>query len=126
MVNIKPVLKPEGSIVAGIATMALVGGLYIGQVGPISDAHATDANDGNMNAAVKKTGWEALVAVAAITLLARDPNILILGGATIIAMEFGYRHAIMTQDGQIVTPAQSSYIPAGQPGSSATTPAAAG
>lgn len=125
MASLRPILKPEGSIVAGIAVMALVGGLYIGQVGPVSDAHATDANDGNLSAAVKKTGWEALAAVSAVTLLARDPNILILGGATVIAMELAYRHAIMTQDGHIVMPAGSSYVPAGQPGSG-TVAAAAG
>lgn len=117
--DFRPILKPEGSITAGIAVMALVGGLYLGQVGPLSDAHATDANDGNLNAAVKKTGWEAIAAVSAIALLARDPNIVILGGATVIACEFAYRHAIMSQDGHIVMPANASYVPAGQQGSDA-------
>lgn len=124
--DFRPILKPENSVVAGIATMALVGGFYIGHVGPISDAHATDANDGNLQAAVKKTGWISLAAVAGLTALTRDLNVLILGGATIIGMELAYRHAIMTQDGHIVQPAQGSYIPAGQQGSSSNVVALAG
>lgn len=113
--EIKSILSPEGSIVAGIATMALVAGVYEAHLGPVADAHASEANDGNLNAALKKSGWEAIAAVGGVTLLARDPNILILGGAVIIAMELAYRHAIMTDtSGQIVMPTSGSYTPASQ------------
>lgn len=124
--DFRPILKPENSVVAGIATMALVGGFYVGHIGPVSDAHATAANDGNLNAAIKKTGWMSVAAVTGLTLLTRDLNVAILGGATIIGLELAYRHAIITQDGHIQQPAQGSYIPAGQPGSSANVVALAG
>lgn len=101
--NFKSILKPENSMVAGIATMALVFGLYQAHVGPVSSVHMTAANDNNVQASLKKTGWIAAVAVAGVTLLARDANIAILGGATIIAEELSYRHANMVspQTGQI-------------------------
>lgn len=97
------ILKPENSIVAGIATMALVVGIYQAKIGPVSMVHATPANDNNVQASVKKAGWIALVGVAGVALLARDANIAILGGATIIAEELAYRHANMASNltGQI-------------------------
>lgn len=112
--SIKPNLGSENSIIMAAATAALVIGVYSSKVGPVSDAHATSANDGNLSAAAKKAGWQSVVLVSALALLARDPNIVILGGATIIAEELAYRHAIMAspETGQIiVTPAD--FLPAG-------------
>jgi hypothetical protein len=112
--SIKPRLSGENSIITALAAAALVVGVYSAKIGPVADAHASGANDPNMLASVKKAGWQALGLVAAITLLAQDPNILILGGATVVAEELSYRHAIMASpdNGQItVTP--QSYLPAG-------------
>ena len=114
----KPRLSGENSIIASLAVVGLVVGIYQATVGPVSDVHATEPHDINLTAAMRKGGWVALATVAAVGLLAKDMNIIILGGATIIAEELSYRHALMTQPatGQIVaTP--SAYIPAGAPGS---------
>jgi hypothetical protein len=108
------VLKPENSIVAGIATMALVAGLYGVNVGPVSSIHMGPANDNNTQASLKKAGWISVIAVSGVSLLAKDANIAILGGATIIAEELQYRHANMAspETGQIeINPA--AYIDAG-------------
>jgi hypothetical protein len=103
----KPRLSGENSIIVALATAALVLGIYNMKVGPVSDVHATDANDGNMAASVKKAGWESVVVVAGVGLLAKDPNIIILGGAAIIAEELAYRHAMMSNPatGKIATTA---------------------
>jgi hypothetical protein len=97
--DLKPRLSGENSIIASLATVALVFGIYNAKVGPVSDVHATEAMDGNIHASIRKAGWSAVIAVAAVTLLAKDPNIGILGGATIIAEELSYRHALMTNPG---------------------------
>jgi hypothetical protein len=119
--NLKPRLSGENSIIASLSTVALVMGIYAMKVGPISDVHATDVMDGNMAASVKKAGIEAVAVVAGVTLLAKDPNIAILGGATIIAEELFYRHALMADpaNGQINV-APSAYQPAGSGGSNVT------
>ena len=119
--SIKPRLSGENSVIVSLAVAALVFATYSQSVGPVSDVHATDANDINMKAAIKKAGWASVGVVAALTVLAQDANIAILGGATIIAEELSYRHALMASpsNGQIeVTP--SSYLPAGNQG--ATSP----
>lgn len=112
--DFKPRLSGENSIIASLATVALVLGVYNMKVGPVSDVHATAPNDGNIQAAVRKAGWTAVIAVAGLTLLAKDKNIAILGGAAIIAEELSYRHALMTNPGtgQIVLTPQA-YAPAG-------------
>jgi hypothetical protein len=112
--DLKPRLGAENSIIASLATVALVIGVYQSKVGPVSDVHATEAQDHNLMSATRKAGWVALAAVAGVSLLAKDPNILILGGAAIIAEEVCYRHALatspLTGDLQV---APGAYTPAG-------------
>ena len=112
----KSVLKPEGSVVAGIATVATVYGLYQLNVGAVSQAQATEENHPVLESSRKKAGFTSLVFVAALVLITKDANIGILGGGTIIAMELGYRHGIMAnpQSGKIQNPrpAAAQYEPA--------------
>lgn len=114
MLNFKSVLKPEASMVAGVATVGLVYGIYQLNVGNVSTAQATEPNHPAMETSRKKAGWTALVLVAALTLIAKDANIGILGSGTIIAMELSYRHAIMANPhGGMVNPApDTAYEPA--------------
>lgn len=115
MAGIKSVLKPENSIIAGVATIALVAGVYQLDIGPVSQVHASDAGHGANTAGIKKAGYTSLIMVAGITLLARDPNILILGGAAIIALHAHYRHAnlVNPNTNQVEGPGPAAYAPAG-------------
>lgn len=111
----KSVLKPEGSVVAGLATIGAVYGVYQLNVGTVSQAHATTPNHAVLESSRKKAGYEALVLVAGLTLITKDANIGILGGAAIIAMELSYRHGIMsdTTTGKLANPGNmSAYAPA--------------
>lgn len=110
----RPRLSGDNSIITSLAVVAVVVGIYQAKVGPVADVHMTGANDGNINAAIKKAGWEAIAVVAGIALLAGDMNIIILGGAAVVAEELSYRHANMTNPatGSIqLTP--QAYAPAG-------------
>lgn len=108
----KPRLSGENSIIMAAAAAGLVIAIFTAKVGPVSDLHATGARDGNMGSAIKKAEWSAIGVVAALTLLAADPNIMIVGGGTVIIEQLNYRHAWMTNEtGQLqVTP--DSYAPA--------------
>jgi hypothetical protein len=110
----KSIMRPEGSIMAGVAVGALVAGVYQLEVGSVSAAGASEANHPILDTSKKKAGYTSLVLVSGVALLARDPNILILGGSVIIAMELSYRHAIMQnpQTGTIVRPGPDAYQPA--------------
>lgn len=109
-----PVLKPENSLVAGLAVVGLVTADYALHVGSVGTVHMTDANNDAAEALRKKAGWSAFALVAGVSLLARDPNIFILGSATIIVWEASIRHSLMANPdtGKIELPAPSAYAPA--------------
>lgn len=112
---LKSVFKPEGSVIAGLATVGAVFGIYQLNVGSVSQAHATEPNHPVLETSRRKAGYSALVLVAGLTLLTRDANIGILGGGSIIAMELAYRHGIMSDvnSGRMVAPqSAAAYQPA--------------
>lgn len=113
----KPLVGIEGSLTLGAATIGLVYGIYQIDCGPVSVAQATPVGGSearSLSTSRKKAGYTALVLVSGIALLARDPHIVMLGGATIIAMEAHYRHAIMAdhETGNLVAPPAADYQPA--------------
>jgi hypothetical protein len=110
----KSILKPEGSIVAGMATVGAVYSIYQLNVGPVSQAAATDSNHPALETSRKKAGYTALLLVGALTLLTKDANVGTLGAGTIVAMEISYRHAIMAnpQTQKMQPPGTSDFQPA--------------
>lgn len=109
------VLKPENSVISGIAVAGAVWAIYSMNVGPVSQAHASDANHPANESARKKAGYISFIFVSAITLITRDSNVGLLGFSSIIAMDLEYRHAIMAHPGTgaMTPPGNSSYTPAG-------------
>jgi hypothetical protein len=110
------ILKPEGSVMAGIAVAGTVFATYNLSVGNISAVHMTSPNDASLESARKKAGYVSFILVSALLLITRDGNVGALGYASIVAMEATYRHSIMADPatGKIVPPAESSYQPAAQ------------
>lgn len=110
----KSVLKPEGSVVAALATAGTVFAVYQLDVGNVSNAAASDANHPALESSRKKAGYTSFILVAALTLITRDGNVGILGFASIVAMEVHYKHAIMASPatGRIQAPSPQAYQPA--------------
>jgi hypothetical protein len=111
----KSILKPEASVVSGIATLGLVYAIYQTNVGSMAQAQATTANHPVLESSRKKAGYQAFATVAALSLITKDANIGILGWGGIIIMELIARHSIMAnpESGQIQNPdGNSAYAPA--------------
>jgi hypothetical protein len=110
----KSVLKPEGSVVSGIATAGTVYAIYAMNVGTIASAHASDANHISLESSRKKAGYVSFILVSVVTLLTRDANVGILGYGSIVAMEVVSRHAIMADPftGKMQPAAETTYVPA--------------
>lgn len=113
--SFKSILKPENSVISGIAVAGAVFAIYNLDVGSVSAAHASDANHQALETSRKKAGYTAFIAVAGVGLMTKDVNILILGFASIVAMELHYKTAIMTnpQTNKIQAPSPAAYQPAG-------------
>jgi hypothetical protein len=97
--SLKSILKPEGSTMAGIATVVAVYGIYQLGIGPVSQAQATEPNHPVLESSRKKAGYTALALVGSLFLITKDANIAILGAGTVIFMELNYRHGIMADPG---------------------------
>lgn len=111
---LKSVMKPEGSLIMGATVAGIVYATYQLDIGTVAQAQATDAHHPALETSRRKAGYTSLVLVGGLALLARDPNIVILGGAAIIAMEVHYRSAIMThpESNRMTPPAGADYAPA--------------
>lgn len=112
--QIKSILKPEGSVISGIAVSASVVGIYALNMGTVASAHASDANHISLESSRKKAAWQSVIFTSVITLLTRDANVGILGFGTMIVEDVHFRHAIMSnpQTGMVEPPAETAYLPA--------------
>jgi hypothetical protein len=112
------VLKPENSMIAGLAVVGLVIADYNLHNGSLASVALSppEGGGGNLTDANRKAGWTALIMVAGISLLAKDINVFILGSAAIIAMHSSTLHAIAVspQLNSIVSgpAAAGAYLPA--------------
>jgi hypothetical protein len=95
-VAFKTILKPEGSVVAGIATGIMVWAVYDRSLPDAATMHATKAHDINIEAGRKKAVYTSAALLGVVTLITRDHNVFILGGAVLIALDWHTRHANVT------------------------------
>lgn len=86
-------LKPEGSLMAGLAVAGLTYGIYSFSVPNTATMHATTPGDVNIEAGRKKAAWTSVAIVSAVSLIAKDLTIFTLGGMVIIALDWHARHA---------------------------------
>jgi hypothetical protein len=93
---IKSILKPEGSVLLGGVTVLMVLAIFGKTLPPTAVMHATPANDDNLESARKKATITSEIILGAISLMTRDANVFILGGLTVIALDFHARHANAT------------------------------
>lgn len=86
-------LKPEVSVSVGLATAAMVYGIYSNMTPTIADIRSARPKDDTLDSSRKLASWTAATAVAGISLVAKDPTIFVLGGGMIIALDWSHRHA---------------------------------
>lgn len=114
------VLKPEGSIEFGLATMVAVYGVYGFALPSVAEMHATAPNDNNLIQARKKAAWTTAAVVAALALMTKDKTIFVLGGLSVIALDWHTRHAIVTHPETGAVVSSAGYQQAGGPITSAS------
>jgi hypothetical protein len=108
------ILKPENSLIGGLAVVGLVIANYNLHDGSGVSVRATDANHPATTMANNTAGWSSLVLVAGASLLAKDANIFILGTIAIVVMHSAFlEHMAVAPASQLVAPAgPADYAPA--------------
>ena len=86
-------LDSKTSLAIGLGSMGLVWGIY-GQVVPnVADLRVGAANDPDARSAEKAARWASAGSVIAISLIAKDATVFVMGGAMVIVMSWLHRHA---------------------------------
>lgn len=85
--------RPEVSLGMGLATAALVWGIYNSALPSLAEARVTDQNDRDLAAAERTATWTAAAVVAGVSIIAHDATVFVLGGAMVISLAWMHRHA---------------------------------
>lgn len=88
-------LPPQASLGVGLATAAVVYSIYSKALPPIADIRVADSQNRDAAAAERGATWAAVGLVSGISLIARDPDIFVIGGLTTIGLAWWHRHANM-------------------------------
>src|SRR6185369_13477202 len=76
-------LKREVSLGVGLATAALVWGIYNSALPSIADVRVSQPDDPDAAAVERAATWTAAAAVAGVSLISRDPTVFVLGGSMV-------------------------------------------
>lgn len=103
-------LKPEASVLAGLAVAALVFGIHQQATPSQSDIQALPQGTPDIDRAEKAATWTSVVAVSGISLLARDPGIFLIGSGATIAMSLWTKHSNWTESvvGRYLSPSEAA------------------
>ena len=86
-------LKPDVSLTVSLATGAVVWAVYMNALPTLPDVRSEKANDPEIDGSRKAAAWTSAGVVGAISLIAKDPTVFILGGAMVVVADWWYRHA---------------------------------
>lgn len=114
-------LKPELSLGASLAVMALDFGIYQLHMPATADIRSSDPHNQAVEGSRKAASWTAIGACSALAILAKDPNIFIFGAGFAVVLDWYYRHAnaVHPATGQVTIPPAAA-IPGGLDASAAT------
>lgn len=101
-------LKPEFSIMGGLAVASVVYAVHANATPPQADIRALPANTADVDKAERAATWLSVGVVAGISLLARDPGIFMIGSAAAVGMAVWTRHnnSIESVAGRYLTPSE--------------------
>jgi hypothetical protein len=102
-------LKPEFSIMGGLAVASVVYAVHSNATPPQADIRALPANTADVDKAERAATWLSVGVVAGISLLARDPGIFMIGSAAAVGMAVWTRHnnGIESIGGRYMDPGQA-------------------
>jgi hypothetical protein len=99
-------LKPQESLATGAALAFGIIALYDHFMPNIADQKAAPANLNVLDKARFHATIVACAIVGGVSVLAKDPTIFVIGGTTVVALDFAHRHA------NAVNPATQQVAPA--------------
>lgn len=90
-------LKPEASVMSGLAVAGLVYGIHANFTPSVADMQGLPAGNKDVDRAERQATWLSVGVVSGVSLLAKDPTIFVIGSAMTVAMAFMTRNAVWTE-----------------------------
>lgn len=84
-------MKAEASLGMGLATGVVVFAIYSHAMPSMVDHRVGDANDPDAGSSERTARWLSAGTVAAISLIAKDPTVFVIGGAMVCALSLWHR-----------------------------------
>lgn len=86
-------LKPEVSLGVGLATAAMVFATYSAALPANADVRVAQPDNSDIQASRKLAAWTSAGVVGAVSLIAKDPTVFVIGGAFVIILDWWHRYA---------------------------------
>lgn len=86
-------LKPEFSVMGGLAVGAMVFAIHANATPSQADIQALPAGTPDIDRAERNASWLSAGVVSAVSLVARDPNIFVMGAVMTVAMSWWTRNS---------------------------------
>jgi hypothetical protein len=105
-------LKPNENLMLAAAVGAVVYGTYNIALPTIADTRGLPGNTPDVDKAEKTATWASVAVVSGISLLAKSPEVFVVGGLMTIGLAWTYKHASATDNFQsqvrsLITPDKS-------------------
>lgn len=86
-------LKPEFGVMSGLAVAAIVYAIHSNATPSNADIQALPAGNADIDASERRATWTSAGIVSAISLIAKDPTIFVIGSAATVGMALMTRQA---------------------------------
>jgi len=87
----------EASVGTGLAAGALASMIYFQSLPPLTDVRSAEPGNQDVDGAERAATWLSAGIVAGVALITQDATVFIIGGATVVAMAWLFRHANQVQ-----------------------------
>lgn len=89
----KSILKPDQSVMTGIASGAVIMAIYSGALPTFANIRASAPQDGDIESQRKMAAWTSAGLLGLMFLLTRDRNAFMIGGLVLAGTDFMVKHS---------------------------------
>lgn len=95
-------LPSEAAVATGLTTAVMVYAIHQQSTPTMAEMRVSPAGDPDLDAARRQATWISAAIVAGISLIVRDPTVFIIGGSTVVAMDWWTRYSneVMPETGK--------------------------
>lgn len=86
-------LTPDGKLGLGLTSGVLVYGIFQMQMPTATDVRMAEAGQVDVQAAERGATWMSAAVVSGVALIAKSPEVFVIGGVFTIGLAWMYRHA---------------------------------